>query len=716
MRALAVALALLNASMPVSPQEPGLYEQGTAARQRGDHKAAKEAFAKMLEQNPNSQGALEGISLACMALGQYAEAYAHLKRWNDLAPHSAYVLDLLDRAQRSMSQESTPAPPAPPPTPQNPETGPSLYDLGTQARERGDNQAAKDYFAKMLLKNPDSPGALEGLSLACMALGQYDEALRHLAHWDELSPHNAYIQDLIARAQRGQVAAVAPSPAPTMAKPQPPSLYELGTQARQRGDYQGSKEYFLQMLQQEPESGGALEGLSLACLSLGQYEEARKYLQEWNKNSPHSAYILGLLARAQRGMNDDQGAVETNLQMVEASPDDLGLRRHVDSIMTEDQPGLFATGKISKSLVTEELNTPNPQRIDYEGRSGGLNARVKATPTLNLTGGANYAEDAQINLGGNFIYYDLLEQIYWMGFELKPRRSLFFSAQYGQDVVTNARGNGLEKPTLFSRAKFAARAHWLRTDWSLSAERAPYFLRGSSGNNYFAFLRDDSARLQAETDLLGLTWRGRVGVDDISDGTTLKSWGVLGNKEIGPYLFQPGYSHGDVEFFGASPTGRLLYVLTDRYGFRARRFEEEKYSLSASGGYTYYADANRQTDASAEALGWLPWFKELSGGYRFAYSEFLASPLGYNNTSTTDHYLVAYWQHHYAHQLWTRFGYEHGFRWDAVRQHYEGSTWLGELEWYRRGDLSLKAQGRYGVSTVKDNYYSAGLQARYSFR
>lgn len=496
----------------------------------------------------------------------------------------------------------------------------------------------------------------------------------------------------------------------------PSTLYEQGTAARKRGDHKAAKEAFARMLAQDPENGAALEGLGLACLSLGQYEEARGYLERWNAKSPRNPYILGMLARAQRGMGDDRAAFATSLELIDADPGSLDLRRRVDDTLWQEQPGLFLQGRIRKSVGTEELNTRNPQRIVYEGRTGGLRARVKASSALNLTAGAEYAEDAQRNDTRGFTYFDVLEQIYWMGLEYKPRRNAFLSGEYGQDIMSNAKANGLEGQTLFSRARLTGRARFLDIDWSAYAERAPYFLRGSGGSSFFALLRDDSAKVQADKDLWGWTWSGRAGVDNFSDGTTLKNWSLSNLKEFGPHLVQASYSHGQQVFFGASPVGRLGYALTDRYGARVRRLVDEKYQLSGGAGYTLYADANRAADASFDATGWLPWCKEFSGVYRFSYLGFLATPSGYNTNNQTDHWLGAYWQHGWGLGLWTRLGYEHGFRWDQIRQSTDGSEWLGDIEWYRRGGMSLKVQGRYGVSTVKDNHHSLGLQARYSFR
>jgi tetratricopeptide (TPR) repeat protein len=608
---------------------------------------------------------------------------------------------------------------------------PSLYDQGTDARKSGDYEGSKKIFAAMLRKDSKSGGALEGAALACLALKQYDEAYDYLWRWNKIKPGSQYIHDLMARAQAGSTAkSASPAAQPAAAatqetpaapvsvstSPAEPSLYNEGWDARNRKDYHLSKEYFAKMLEKDPKSRGALEGLTLDCMSLGEYPEAIGYLEQWKKLSPNSSYVLGLLARAQRGAGDDVAALGTTVELTEADPHDLAARRKVDSIMTDDYPGVFPSGRIRKALSSEGLGTSSPQRIVYEGRYGGLRARVRATPTLDLIGGLELAEDAQRNDTGGFIYYDVLEHISTFGLEYRPKKGLFFSGEYGEDIIDNVHGAGLPGRTYFSKVKLVARAHFLDTDWDLQGSRTPYFNRGAGGNNFFSLLRDDGAKIQAEHDALGMTWRGKAGVDDYSEGTTLKTWSFQGTKESGDNLVVPSYSHSEQDFYGSAPDGRLAYVLTDRFGGRVRRLVEEKYQLSGSGGYSVYADGNRLTDASFEAIGWLPWYKELSGGYRFDSLYYKSDLAGYNSLTSFYQWLGAYWRHDWNHGLWTRIGYEHGFLWDAVRTHYDGSAWLAEIEWYRHRDLSFKAQGRVGLDTVHDQSYSAGLQARYSFQ
>ena len=100
----------------------------------------------------------------------------------------------------------------------------------------------------------------------------------------------------------------------------------------------------------------------------------------------------------------------------------------------------------------------------------------------------------------------------------------------------------------------------------------------------------------------------------------------------------------------------------------------------------------------------------------------------YRSTSGQEHWLGAAWRHGWNRGcgkdgqrprrfggLWTMVGYERGFLWDAVRGRHEGNAYVGEIEWYRREGLALKTQGRVGTTTVRDQSFSLGMQARCSF-
>lgn len=510
------------------------------------------------------------------------------------------------------------------------------------------------------------------------------------------------------------------APAPGAEVPaQTVSYYNLGTEARGRGDHRAAKEAFLKLLEQSPRSGGALEGLSLACLSLGEYDEARGYLERWNAQSPRNPYILGMLARAYSSLRLADERLSVLSQIVEADPCDVRSFRRLDGLRAERRPGLLPEARGYKSLVFEGLETSSPQRIVYEGHSGGLRARGRIASQLDLLGGAEFRQEAQRNDTRGFTYYDILEQRYTLGLEARPDKDSRLEADYGQSLYSDNQSAGIGR-TSFSRVRLAGDLHALSSDFRAALAREPKFLRGAGGNQYFAILRESSARLEAETSRWGWGLRGRAAIYDYSERTTWRSWSLLGTKEFGNNLIQPSYSHNQQEFYGAAPDGRLRAVDYDGAGLRARRLVADVYQLSGSYGRYLYRDANRLDESYAEATGWLPWHKDpcgspdFSAGYRYSHTDYLVSADGYRSTDQENHWLGAYWRRGHKLGLWTMLGYEHGFLHDT-RGSYEGNAWLAELEWYHKDKTSLKAQGRVASDTAREESYSFGLQARYSF-
>ncbi len=602
------------------------------------------------------------------------------------------------------------------------------YEEGIATLQHGDLQGAKAIFLKLLERDPESRGALEGLSSVYLSLEQYAEALGYLQRWDAQSPHSAYILGLMARAREGLLPTGNAAPAPAA-----PS-YDEGMAALQRDDLTKAKTIFLKMLKLDPKSGGAFEGLSLVCLSLDEYQEALGYLQRWDAQSPHSAYILGLMARARKGLRDNPGVQVALEGMTQADPCDPAAWRRLDDSKRSWSSGIFPTGRIYKSLSQEGLNTASPQRIIYEGRSGGLRARYRSSAKLAFIGGAEYGQEAQRNDTQGFTYYNILDQRYSLGMETDPTRNVRLEGEYGQSLLNDIHGAGLGR-TQFSRARLYGEWHTQAGNARLTLTRSPTYLRGAGSSTYLALLREDSMQGEFETYILGLGLLGRAGLNNYSEHTTYKTWSLLATKESGNNLLQARYSRSPQEFYGATPDNRLGYVDMDRISIMARRLQEDKYLLSLSYGRTFFTDANHTDDFNAEATGWLPWCKEFSGSYRLSTLQYLLPAGNYLSTSEQDHWMGAYWRHGWNQAcpccwgcrggegihprrfggLWSMVGYEHGFIWDAIRSHYEGNAYIGELEWYQRENLALKALGRVSTTTVRDQSYSLGLQARYNF-
>lgn len=494
----------------------------------------------------------------------------------------------------------------------------------------------------------------------------------------------------------------------------PAASYDLGMAQRKKGDHAGAKETFLKLLEQAPDSGGALEGLSLVCLSLGQYEEARGYLERWNAQSPHNLYILGFLARAQNAQRDAEGALLTYEDIVRCDPRDCAARRRLDSSMEQLRDGIFPRARAYRSYSVEGLGTASPQRIMYEGQSGGSRFRARLKPGLDLIGGAEIREEAQRNDGQGFTYYDIREQVSLIGLSGRPSRGLNWEAEYGKAVLSDIKGSGVGDK-LTNRLRLAGMWHAYGSDFRLTLAHAPKFLRGSGGGQYFKLLRENSARAEAETELWNWSWLGRAGLSATSDGTTLGTYSLRGSREAGGNIFQSGYSHGQQEFYSASPEGQLRYVNTDSFSLGARRSVEDSYRIGASYAHTFYSDANYLKELDGELTGWLPRNKEFYGTYRYSLQDFRAPYGDYVSSDLRAHWLGAYWRRCHGRNWAAMAGYERGFLRDNQGS-YEGNTYLAEVEWYGGSNASVRAQGRKRDTTGRGKAYSAGLQARWSFR
>lgn len=101
MRARLLAAALLLASASARASD---YEDGMAARRRGDRSAARAAFERLLAADPKSSGALEGLTLVALDEGRHEEALTLLERWG-AAGDSAYRQSLKARALARLGRE-----------------------------------------------------------------------------------------------------------------------------------------------------------------------------------------------------------------------------------------------------------------------------------------------------------------------------------------------------------------------------------------------------------------------------------------------------------------------------------------------------------------------------------------------------------------------------------------------------------------------------------
>lgn len=492
-----------------------------------------------------------------------------------------------------------------------------------------------------------------------------------------------------------------------------PGGYDYGMEQRQRGDYAGAKATFMKLLLETPSSGGALEGLALSCLALRQYAEARVYLEQWNAQSPGSPYILGLLARAQNALRDDEGALRSYEALAACDPRDCAVRPRLDAGMERLRAGVFPRGRVYRTYSVEGIGTASPQTIVYEGSSSGARFRAPLRAGLDLTGGAELRREAQLNYGSGLTYFDILEQAYTAGLNWRPAGGSSWEGEFGKSVVTDNKGHGVGY-RLLNRARLAGAWSAGETDLKASLSSQPKFLRGSGTSQYFILLRETAARVEAARGLWGWDWLGRAGLYGYAGGASAAAYSLRALRELDPFVLQAGYAHGQQEYYSASSSGRLRYVGTDALSAGVRLYSEDRYRLAASYGRTFYADTNSLKELDFEATGWLPGHREFYGSYRFSLRDFRAPVAGYPSADEREHWLGAYWRRCRGRDWAALLGLERGFLRDRQLS-YGAEKILGELDWYRGSAASLHLQGSRRVTTGRGRSYSLGLQGRWSF-
>ncbi len=485
--------------------------------------------------------------------------------------------------------------------------------------------------------------------------------------------------------------------------------YDYGMEQRKRGDYAGAKETFLNLLKLDPASGGALEGLSLSCIGLGQYEEAAVYLEQWNAQTPDSRYILGLLARACNGMNDDKCALRAYEALAALDPRDCASRQRADSLSERAGAAVFPGARAYRSVSLESLATNSPQRIVYEGSSVGARFRTPLKGGLDIFGGADLRTDAQRNAGGGFTYFEVQEQAYSAGLSGRYGRELYWEGEYGQSLFSDISSSGGGHLSM-GRARAALR----RRSSSLELVTQPRLVRVSGGSHLYRIPRENSVRAETSGPLLGWDLTARGGLSSVAGGTTLGSASLRGTKDYGVYVFSAGYSHGQQDFYSASASGRLRYVHSDRFSAGVSRGQKEVYRAGTSLGRAFFSDGNRLSEAGGYLTAWLPWQKEFWGGYRFSHLNFTRGLDGYDTLDETGHWLSAGWRRCAGHNWSADAGYEHGYVTDELIS-YHADVYTAGAEWYS-GRGSLRLQGRRRTTNGRGHSWSAGLQARYSFK
>ena len=491
-----------------------------------------------------------------------------------------------------------------------------------------------------------------------------------------------------------------------------PVSYDYGMAQRKAGDYAGARETFLKLLEQNPDSNGGYEGLALADIGLKRYGEALEALKKWAGRAPHNAYVQGLLLRAANGAGDREAALGANRELAALDPRDCEARARMDSGMARLRGGVFPHARTYRTYSTEGLKTASPQRILYKGNSAGARYRARLKPGLDLIGGLEYSEEAQLNDGRGFTYYDMLDSSLSAGLNGRRGKSEW-EAEYGLSALSDAKGSAVGRRSLGTLRLYGATT-WGPADVNLTLNSQPKFVRGSGSSKYFVLLRQNSARAEAEAGAGDWDLLGRAGVYATSDGITLPALTLRGLRDYPLGTVQAWYSHGQQEFYSASVNNKLRYVHTDSLSLGLRRGEALRWNAGASVGETLYSDKNRLGELNFDYTRWLQRNTDFYAGYRFGLANYKFVADGYSSVNELGNWLGLYWKHCRGYSWSASAGFERGFVSDSVSA-YQANRYMAGLEWYRGSYASVRMQLLKKDNAGRGKGYSAGLQARYSF-
>lgn len=490
-------------------------------------------------------------------------------------------------------------------------------------------------------------------------------------------------------------------------------LYETGTLERRSGNAQSSRRNFELLLKYYPGASDAFEGLALACLSLGEHRQAADYLEQWNAKSPGSAYILGLLARAYSKMDEKEKAANIYSEIINIEPKNIEARRRLSDLRQTYGHYLTPYARSYRSVGPEGLDTPNPQRIIYEGQAVGSNINLEISKLWKAALAFGASQEAQRNQTRGFTYYNMLDQTAQAGAQAKWAGGSL-ELMGGWSWLSDIEEAGVGQTKIL---RWKASGSWLLgpADLTVKTSQGPKFLRGANESQFFTILRERSAGAAITMDLWKMNWRLRGGIDHYSEGTQWISYSALGRYETGSHLWQASGSRSQQEFFGATDQGTIGFVNVHGGGLRYRYWKPENYRFLTAYSYDGYSDQNHLEEWNAEASKWLTPSRELVATYRFSNKNFQRPSPGYRNTGEESHWLSAAWQHGWTAGWWTTIELEPGRLSDDVRGRYESLNASAQLEWHFRNLMTWNLTGKIGESTLDDHSYSVRLEGRINF-
>ena len=296
-RALFLIAVVASSRFASAAQVQDRLMQAQRLQTMGSNDQARDLFEQILQADPTSAEAREGMSSTTERLALNARAGGHM---------DDALADLL-RAQKVEPKDIR-----------------VLYDLGILEDEMHLYRDADTVLDQLVSIEPNEPNVLYARARVKLDLGQLEAAQQDMLAYLKVRPLDAsahyglgriYLQGLEfdkARAEFQQSISIQPL--------QSEAYYQLGQADLEQGDYKDAIELFHKTLERDHQHGGALTGLGITYFKLKQYDNANEWLTKATQAAPSyqpAHYYLGLtLAHLNRA--DDS---RRELQMAAALAD-----------------------------------------------------------------------------------------------------------------------------------------------------------------------------------------------------------------------------------------------------------------------------------------------------------------------------------------------------------------------------------------------------------
>jgi tetratricopeptide (TPR) repeat protein len=253
---------------------------------RGDYEHAKELAVSHLQKKPTDLPVRIILARAELAMGNYGEALAELKRILALDPHNIDALYYLSFAARGMSQQEYERL-----FRLNPESARVHQLLAEAALEAQDMSLAETEFKKALQINPHSAEVATALGELKRSQSQFDEAITYYSKAAEIGSVDYEI------------------------------AYGLGACYTYKQDYSRAIEWLRRSVAMSPDSGAAHFALGNALFQSGDWNAAVPELAASARLEPRMKQAYFLLGRAysKLGRKQDADAAFQKLDQLDSS-------------------------------------------------------------------------------------------------------------------------------------------------------------------------------------------------------------------------------------------------------------------------------------------------------------------------------------------------------------------------------------------------------------